>query len=113
MFEVIASLLTANPILVPALAAAGGSKHPHVQNAFVMALDIDLIVDPDVYRREIEALAATIHSLPPNGASPVMLPGERGETKRAEQSQVGIALPAGVRRDLTALAATLHVSPPW
>jgi LDH2 family malate/lactate/ureidoglycolate dehydrogenase len=113
MFEVIASLLTANPILVPALAAAGGSKHPHVQNAFVMALDIDLIVDPDVYRREIEALAATIHSLPPNGASPVMLPGERGETKRAEQSQAGIALPAGVRRDLTALAATLHVSPPW
>jgi LDH2 family malate/lactate/ureidoglycolate dehydrogenase len=113
MFEVIASLLTANPILAPALAAAGGSKYPHVQNAFVMALDIDRIVDPDVYRRDIEALAATIHALPPNGTSPVLLPGERGETKRAEQAQAGIALPASVRRDLTTLAATHRVSPPW
>jgi len=113
MFEVIASLLTANPILAPALAAAAGSKHPHVQNAFVMALDIERIVDPDIYRRDIEALAATIHALPPNGVSPVMLPGERGETKRAEQAQTGIALPAGVRRDLTALAASFQVPLPW
>jgi LDH2 family malate/lactate/ureidoglycolate dehydrogenase len=78
-----------------------------------MALDIERIVDPDVYRRDIEALAATIHALPPNGVSPVMLPGERGETKRAEQAQTGIALPAGVRRDLTALAASFQVPLPW
>ncbi len=113
MFEVIASLLTANPILAPALAAARGSKHPHVQNAFVMALDIDRIVEPATYRRDIEALADTIHALPPNGASPVLLPGERGETKRTEQSQAGIALPVGVRRDLTTLAAALDVPLPW
>jgi ureidoglycolate dehydrogenase (NAD+) len=113
MFEVIASLLTANPILAPALATPCGTKYPHVQNAFVMALDIDRIVDPAVYRRDIEALAATIRALPPNGASPVLLPGERGETKRAEQAQAGIALPASVRRDLTTLAATLRVPLPW
>ena len=113
MFEVIASLLTANPILAPALASAGSTKYPHVQNAFVMALDIDRIVDPAVYRSEIESLAATIHALPPNGASAVMLPGERGESRRAEQAQSGIALPANVRRDLATLAATLHVTPPW
>lgn len=112
MFEVMASLLTANPILVPAL-AAGGKKHPHVQNAFVMALDIDRIVDPAIYRRDIEALAATIHALPPNSPAPVLLPGERGEAKRATQAQAGIALPAGVRRDLTTLAATHGIPLPW
>jgi ureidoglycolate dehydrogenase (NAD+) len=112
MFEVIASLLTSNPILAPAL-AAGGTKYPHVQNAFVMALDIDRIVDPVVYRSEIEALAATIHALPPSGDSPVLLPGERGEARRAGQARAGIALPAGVRRDLTALAAAHHVPLPW
>ena len=112
MFEVIASLLTANPILAPAL-AAGGAKYPHVQNAFVMALDIDRIVDPAVYRREIEALAATIRALPPSGASAVLLPGERGEARRAEQALAGIALPAGVRRDLSTLAGAHHVPVPW
>jgi hypothetical protein len=84
-----------------------------VQNAFVMALDIERIVDPDIYRRDIEALAATIHALPPNGASPVLLPGERGEARRTAQAPAGIALPAGVRRDLTALAASLRVPLPW
>ena len=112
MFEVIASLLTANPILSPAL-AAGGTKYPHVQNAFVMALDVDRIVDPVVYQSEIEALAATIHALPPSGDSPVLLPGERGEARRAGQARAGIALPASVRRDLTTLAAEHHVPLPW
>ncbi|MCA3072872.1 MAG: Ldh family oxidoreductase [Rhodocyclaceae bacterium] len=112
MFEVVASLLTANPILAPAL-ATGGAKYPHVQNAFVMALDIDRIVDPTVYRSEIEALAAAIHALPPSGASAVLLPGERGESRRAEQARAGIALPAGVRHDLATLASKYRVPVPW
>lgn len=112
MFEVLASLLTANPILAPAL-SGGGRKPPHVQNAFVMALDIDRIVDPAVYRSEIESLATAIHALPPNGPAPVLLPGERGEAKRVEQSAHGIALPAGVRRDLAELAASHGIPLPW
>ena len=114
MLEMVASLATGNPILAPALAArAEERRYPHVQNAFVIAIDARRLA-PQATREEAAAgLAAAIHALPPAGDAPVLLPGERGHRRRQAQAAAGIALPAGVRRDLESFAAGRGASVPW
>ena len=114
MMEMVASLATGHPILVPALAASGeGRRFPHVQNAFVIAIDARRLAPQATREAATAHLVEAIHALPSVDSDPVLLPGERGQRRRREQAATGIALPPGVRRDLEAFAASRGVDVPW
>lgn len=113
MVEVLASILSGNPILAPALAAYPDAQ-PHFQNAFVLALDVARI-DPDGrFFGNMEELVAQIKSLPvAPGASGVLLPGERGNAESRSRQAGGIALPPAVRDELVLAARGFGVELPW
>lgn len=114
MMEMVASLATGHPILAPALAARGeGRRFPHVQNAFVIAIDARCLAPRAIREAATAQLVESIHALPAAGSDPVLLPGERGQRRRREQVATGIALPPGVRRDLEAFAASRGTGVPW
>lgn len=83
MFECLASLLTANPILAESLERTPASKR-HRQNALVIAIDVQRFVEPAVFRREVARLAQNLRQLP---GDEILMPGERGARKAAAQRE--------------------------
>lgn len=81
MFECLASLLTANPILAESLEGTPASRH-HRQNGMVIAIDVARFVAPEVFRREVARLAQNLRNLP---GEEILMPGERGARKAAAQ----------------------------
>ena len=110
MIECLTSLAVGNAILAPDIQAGGSGKHR--QNAFVMAIDIARLGSLDDYRRDVDALAGAIKSLPPDAAiGEVLLPGERGNRTQADREKSGISMSPAVRADLADLAARMGVQP--
>lgn len=88
MFECLASLLTANPILAESLERTPASKQ-HRQNALVIAIDVARFIEPEVFRREVARLARNLRQLP---GEEILMPGERGARKAiAQRESVSIA----------------------
>jgi len=113
MVEVLASVLSGNPILAPALSAPPGSQ-PHFQNAFVLALDVARIDAGGHFFGNMDDLVAQIKKLPvADGASEVLLPGERGTSESRSRQAGGITLPLAVRDELALAARGLGVDVPW
>lgn len=83
LFECLASLLTANPILAESLEKTPASKR-HRQNGLAIAIDIARFVAPEVFRREAARLARDLRALP---GEEILMPGERGARKAAAQRE--------------------------
>jgi LDH2 family malate/lactate/ureidoglycolate dehydrogenase len=111
MAEVVASLLTHNPILAPAL--SGAQRPRHYQNAWLIAIDVAAVAGAQAYADDAGALVAAIKALPAAEGQQILLPGERGETEHTRSVAQGIALPPPVRRELEQLAQRHGLTPPW
>lgn len=107
MIEVLASVLTATPLISVALTQGGDPGG----NGLVVALDpsafgTDLIIG-------VDRLCVAIKGLPPAaGSKGIYLPGERGFEEAERRLRAGIPLVRGTRSRLLALAARLKVVVP-
>ena len=109
MIEILASVLSGNPIIATAL--EGG--RPEGFNGLVVALDPVAFGTPEIILAEVARLADAIHALPPaEGGGAVLLPGERGSREAANRDRDGIPVAAGTMRNLAGLAAKLGVRRP-
>lgn len=118
MIECLASLAAGSPLIAPALnpepgsgAGAGAGGRPN--NGLVVAVDIAAFGDADAFRRDADALAAAITSLPKaEGVDRLYMPGERGDTVAAQRAADGIPIPQGTWDRLAEVAGKLGVAMP-
>ena len=96
MYECLASLLSANPILAEALEGRGR----HKQNGLVIAIDVQRFVPLADFRREVRRLVAALRRLPADGE--ILMPGERG-ARNAARHREALEIDAGVYAELQAL----------
>jgi ureidoglycolate dehydrogenase (NAD+) len=100
MFECLASLTIANPLVAPFLEGAPDGKR-HMQNGLLIAIDISKFGDIGDYVREVDRLAEAIKSLP------------RADDRVLEdRRQSGIPLAAGTWARLENVAQGLGVEMP-
>ncbi len=112
VFELLASGLTANPI-VPGYHSGGKDGRRHRQNAFILAIDVSAFLPLAEFTAAVDETVDAIKSLPPaDGTAEILIPGERGRRSEAERRSAGIPLGARVWRELTDLAAALGVAAP-
>ena len=116
MFECLASLTAANPLIAPTLHARNsGVQAPAelVQNSVLAAVNIASFTSVSGYRQDLDKTVEGIKSLPPvEGATEVMVPGEPEERVLAARSQHGIPLPDGTVKRLRDVASRLEVPMP-
>lgn len=113
MAEMICSLLTANPLLAPALALPAQQRR-HAQNAMVLAIDIEQVTGLDVYHAEAAHLVQAIKQLPAARGAQILMPGERGERERDQRMHDGVVLAGPVVQALEPLAAHYRLPlPAW
>ncbi|WP_300607713.1 Ldh family oxidoreductase [Trebonia sp.] len=112
VFELLASGLTANPI-VPGYHFGGKDGRRHRQNAFILAIDVSAFLPLAEFTAAVDETVDAIKSLPPaDGTAEILIPGERGRRSEAERRSAGIPLGARAWRELTDLAAALGVTVP-
>lgn len=111
MMEVVASMLTANPILAPSLASPSSSRH--YQNAFLIAIHVDSLVAGMNYVHDVDQLIAGIKGLPTLDGSQVLLPGERGSLQQDASRSNGVTLGSATVKAVSALAGKLNIATPW
>jgi LDH2 family malate/lactate/ureidoglycolate dehydrogenase len=112
MFELIASVLTGNPILAAAI-TAGGDAALHRQNGFIIAIDIARFGDAARFRAGVAALVAALKAQPrQDGCNEILMPGERGDRVHAERLAAGIPIPPATWSDLGRLARRFGVAMP-
>jgi LDH2 family malate/lactate/ureidoglycolate dehydrogenase len=112
MMEVLCSLLTNNPLLAPALAMPP-SQRRHAQNAVVMAMNLDALVQTESYGRQMADLMATLRALPAREEEAIRMPGERGAQEARLRGRQGIVVPPRLAQVLEAAAAQAGVAAPW
>ena len=112
MAECIASILTGNAILAPAL-SEGGAAALHRQNSFVIAIDIARFGDVASFRAGVARLADVLKALPRQaGFDEILMPGERGDRTYAARLARGIPIPPAIWADLARVAARFAVAMP-
>ncbi|WPB85066.1 Ldh family oxidoreductase [Sediminicoccus rosea] len=111
MIECLASLAAGNPLISLALRGAGAKEGPRM-NGLAIALDIAAFGEPGAFTAEVDALASAVAAVPASGATPVLLPGDRGGAVMARRLREGITLPDGTWKRLSASAAGLGVALP-
>lgn len=105
MFECLASIMAANPLAEPFMAAGRGER-AHNQNSIVAAVDIAAFGDANDYAERVDALIDGIKALPTaDGSDEVLVPGELEHRAYERRSVDGIPLPAGTVARLAAVAA--------
>jgi ureidoglycolate dehydrogenase (NAD+) len=108
MIEVLASVLTGNPLISVALTQGGDPGG----NGLVVALDPSAFGLAEAFASGVAETCAAIKRLPPaSDATGVYLPGERGFDEMEKRLRSGIPL-AGTLSGLVALAAKLNVTVP-
>jgi ureidoglycolate dehydrogenase (NAD+) len=104
MAECIASILTGNPILAPAL-SEGGASALHRQNSFIIAIDIARFGDPASFRAGVARLVGVLKGLPLQaGFAEILMPGERGDRTCQARLARGIPIPSATWADLARVA---------
>src|ERR1700683_2240761 len=94
MFELVASVLAAAPILTPAL---GGQKSRRLRG----------------FIEDADPLAAILKALPrQSGFDEILLPGERAASTEAERCQSGIPIPRALWTELDTIAAAQGIALP-
>jgi LDH2 family malate/lactate/ureidoglycolate dehydrogenase len=101
LFECVASLISANPILAEALEGTPEGKR-HRQNAAAIAIDIARFIPVEEFAAEVARLVRDIKSLPPQGDAEILLPGERGH-RAAQRDELD--LPEALVSEIRALAS--------
>jgi len=111
MIELIASVMTGNPILADYLGPDATRRHS--QNALAILIKADAYRSAADFARDTGALATIIRGLPRAvGVDEIRLPGERAARLHRERQAHGIPLPAGVWSKLRDLAAAHHIDLP-
>jgi ureidoglycolate dehydrogenase (NAD+) len=112
MIEFIASLITANPLIVETLeGTAEGKKHR--QNAFLVAIDIAAFGGLDVFGASVERTVTDLKALPrQDGVAEILMPGERGERESGKRRKSGITIPAATWKEIGRVAARFGVALP-
>lgn len=112
MIEFIASLITANPLIVETLEdTAEGKKHR--QNAFLVAIDIAAFGGLDIFGASVERTVKDLKALPrQEGVAEILMPGERGERERGKRQKNGITIPAATWKEIGRVAARFGVPLP-
>ena len=111
MIECLASLAAGNPLISLALRGAGAKEGPRM-NGLAIALDIAAFGEPGAFTAEVDALAAAVAAVPASGATPILLPGDRGAAVMARRLREGITLPAGTWKRLVQEATARGVAVP-
>jgi len=112
LFEIIASVMTGNPILAPAI-TEGGAAALHRQNAFIIAIDIARFGDAAAFRANVTRLVAALKAQPRQaGFEEILMPGERGDRVYAERLRQGIAINDATWTDLARVAARFGLAMP-
>ncbi len=112
MLECLSGLMVGNPLIYPRLMGLD-TPSPGTQNSVVVAINIALCTDIELYKQHIDELASAIKSLPPaEGFGEVLLPGEPEDRVAARRRQEGIPIPLGTARRLHEVATDLQVSLP-
>ncbi|HUZ72047.1 MAG TPA: Ldh family oxidoreductase [Stellaceae bacterium] len=112
MFELIASVLTGNPILAAAI-SEGGAAALHRQNGFLIAIDIARFGEAAQFRDGVARLVAVLKAQPRQvGFDEILMPGERGDRVHAERLAAGIPIPPATWNDLGRIAARFGVAMP-
>lgn len=111
MVEILASLLSGNPLVADALQKTGeGGKHR--QNAMLIAIDIATFVDMAEFGSQVQRLVGALKALPlAAGSVNILMPGERGYLAMIERSASGIPLPPPVVTELAAVAERFKIDP--
>jgi LDH2 family malate/lactate/ureidoglycolate dehydrogenase len=96
VFELLASGLTANPIVSQYHSGEPGGRR-HRQNAVLMAVDISAFVPVESFRASVDETLDALHSLTrADESQPVLYPGERGARVFAERRSSGIPVPTAL-----------------
>jgi LDH2 family malate/lactate/ureidoglycolate dehydrogenase len=112
MAECIASILTGNAILAPAL-SEGGAAALHRQNSFIVAIDVARFGDPEAFRTGVARLVAVLKAMPrQSGIDEILMPGERGNRIFAARSAGGIPIPPATWSELALVARRFSVALP-
>jgi ureidoglycolate dehydrogenase (NAD+) len=110
--ECIASIMTGNPILAPAL-TEGGAAALHRQNSFIIAIDIARFGDPSAFRANVGRLVEVLKALPrQSGFDEILMPGERGDRVSEQRQATGIPIPQATWRDLDRVAQRFGIALP-
>jgi len=108
MFEVLASVLAANPVITEAFSGRKG-----VMNGAALALNIGSLCDPKAFMMQVAELSGTLKGLPKAPATDeILMPGERGFRLAEERMSTGIPLAEGTISRLAAVAERLGVDQP-
>src|SRR5262249_5427022 len=103
MFEMLASVLAAAPIQVPALGPQKGARH--TANTAMLVIDIETFRPLVEFQTDADALAAVVKALPRQaGFDEILIPGERGSRTEAARRKTGIPVPAKLWQELEAIA---------
>jgi ureidoglycolate dehydrogenase (NAD+) len=112
MAECMASILTGNPILAPAL-VEGGEAALHRQNSFIIAIDIARFGDPAAFREGVARLVDVLKGMPRQpGFDAILMPGERGDRITAARGRDGIPIPPATWTELARVADRFHLAMP-
>lgn len=108
MFEVLASVLAANPVITEAFTGRKG-----VMNGVALALNIASFCDPKAFLIQVAELSGTLKGLPKAPATDeILMPGERGFRLAQERMSSGIPLAAGTISRLAAVAERFGITQP-
>jgi ureidoglycolate dehydrogenase (NAD+) len=103
MFEMLASVLAAAPIQVPALGPQKRTRH--TGNTAMLVIDIETFRPLVEFQTDADALAAMVKALPRQaGFDEILLPGERGSRTETARRKSGIPIPAKLWEELAAMA---------
>jgi ureidoglycolate dehydrogenase (NAD+) len=112
MIECLTSLLLSEPRIAPDLESWAIGDDPFL-NGSVVAIDPGAFGDRERFLREAERLGTAIAGLDrAEGTERIFLPGERGDTIRAEREAKGIPIPKGTWQRIAKAALAIGVKPP-
>jgi len=112
MLECLSGLMVGNPLICPRLMGLD-TPSPGTQNSVVVAINIALCTDIELYKQHVDELASAIKALPPaEGFSEVLVPGEPEDRMAARRQREGIPVPLETARRLREVAGALRVSLP-
>ena len=112
MIECLSSLLLSESRIAPDLESWAIGDDPFL-NGSVGAINPAAFGDPQMFEREAERLGKAIAGLArADGVERIFLPGERGDTIRAEREISGIPIPKGTWQRIAKAATALGVPVP-
>jgi ureidoglycolate dehydrogenase (NAD+) len=111
MFESLAGILAAAPILSEMVGPRGRRRHAH--NATMIAIDVGRFRPLAEFEADVEKLAGILKALPPqDGHDEIRLPGERGARTARERKAGGIPVAGATWRKLAEICRALGVAMP-